>query len=113
MRVYSNHGFTMRLEAEGYQAQEGEWIPADAELDLQPSEADLAAAFPGYQDAAAALAKAAANAPIQAQMDALDGGGQARAIRGAVLAAGLPASPELARLQALDAQVAALRATLL
>ena len=56
--------------------------------------------------------QAQANAAIQAQMDHLDGGGQARQIRGAVLAAGLPASDELARLQALDAQVAALRAQL-
>jgi len=40
------------------------------------------------------------------------GGGQARAIRGTVLAANPPASDELTRLQALDAQISALRAQL-
>ena len=112
MRVYSNNGFTMRLEAEDYQAQEGEWIPADAALDTVPAEEDLQGAFPGRAALVASTEKEAANSVIQAQMDALDGGGQARAIRGAVLAGGLPASDDLTRLQALEAQVAALRATL-
>jgi hypothetical protein len=68
--------------------------------------------IPAWDAALTAQAEALANSVLQTQMDALDGCGQARAIRGAVLAANLPASDELTRLQALDAQISALRAQL-
>jgi hypothetical protein len=52
------------------------------------------------------------NATLQAQMDRLDGGGQARQIREAFLATNPPQTQGLARLQALDAELTALRAQL-
>lgn len=61
---------------------------------------------------ATATARASASpAAIIAQMDALDGGGQARAVRLGLIAM-LPAGDQLTRLQALETQVAALRAQL-
>jgi hypothetical protein len=84
-----------------YEAQAGETLCVDQD---DPA---LVAALHAQANAPAVI-----NSRLQAQMDALDGGGQARQIRGAVLSAGLPDSDELARLQALDAQVTALRAQL-
>ena len=107
MYCYCNNGLSMRAVDPGYEPQEGEVL-----FEAIPTPEELSGAFPGYAGATVALATANVNAAILAQMDALDGGGQARAIRGAVLAAGLPASADLTRLQALEAQVAALRATL-
>lgn len=94
---------SMRAIDPEYEAQSGETV-----LDHYPPEPGE---MPAYDAALAAQATAQANGTLQAQMDALDGGGQARAVRVALLAI-LPVGDEQARLQALETQVATLRAQL-
>jgi hypothetical protein len=93
----------MRAVDPGYEVQAGEFL-----LDHYPPEPGE---MPAYDAALAAQATAQANATLQTQMDALDGGGQARAVRVALLAI-LPVGDEQARLQVLETQIAALRAQL-
>jgi len=74
----------------------------------QPSA--LAAAFPGYTAAIQIKSLTEQIAVLQAQIDALDGGAQARSVRAGLLAI-LPAgNADLARLQALEASIVPLRA---
>lgn len=94
---------SVRAVDPGYEVQAGEFL-----LDHYPPEPGE---VPSYDAVMAALATAQANGTLQAQMDALDGGGQARAVRVALLAI-LPVGDEQARLQALETQVATLRAQL-
>ena len=101
MYCYGPNMPSMRAVDPGYEVQAGEalldhWPPAPGEI-------------PAYDAAMAVQATAQANTVIQAKMDALDGGGQARAVRSALLAI-LPAGDEQARLQAMETQLAALRA---
>jgi hypothetical protein len=105
MYCYKNNGNIESVE-DGYEPQDGEVLS----LDLLSAE-DLATASPACADAQAAMARGEANAVIQRQMDSLDGGGQARAVRLALLAI-TPAGDEHDRLQAVEDKVAALRAQL-
>jgi len=111
LRAYSNNGVNFRTISQASDAQTGE-VVLNWEPDLQVTEAQLEAAFPGRAAALAAQAKATANAALQAQMDALDGGGQARSVRAMLLAIGGGDATSLAKLQALEAQIAPLRAQL-
>jgi hypothetical protein len=86
-----------------YEAQTGETV-----LDHYPPEVGE---IPAYDAAMTAQTTARGNATIQAQMDALDGGGQARAVRLGLLAI-MPAGDGQVRLQGLETQIAALRAQL-
>jgi hypothetical protein len=106
MFLYHNNGLSFRAVEDDFQPQDGEVLFPD-----HATPEELAATFPGYAAAVAAQTTAQTNAAVQAQMDQLDGGGQARAVRSALLAI-LPAGDEQARLQALETQVATLRAQL-
>lgn len=83
--------------------------PGDRILDHYPPDPGE---VPSWDAAQAAMVVTQTNANIQAQMDRLDGGGQARQVRESLLAANLPSSDGLTRLQALETQITALRATL-
>lgn len=104
MYCYSNNGLSMRAVAADHTPEAGEVLFAD-----EAGEAALAAAFPGYAAARAAQETAETNAPLLAQLDALD----AKSVRPlrAVLA-GTATDEDRAKLAAIEAQAAALRGRL-
>lgn len=106
MFAYTNNGLDFRaVELEGTPALGEIWFPS-----APATPEDLTKAFPGYTAAVEIHTLTAQIADIQGQIDALDGGAQARCVRLGLLAV-LPAgNEELTRLQALEAQIVPLRA---
>lgn len=106
MFAYYNNGLSFNFAGTWNATQPGQVLFPEAPA----APADLAAAFPGYTSAAEVQALTAQIASLQTQIDALDGGTQARSVRAGLLAV-LPAgNADLARLQALETSIVPLRA---
>ena len=106
MFVFSSNGLAWRVVDSDYEPGTGEVVFPRTVV----APADLLAAFPGYTAAVEIQSLTEQIAAFQAQIDALDGGAQARCVRLGLLAV-LPAgNEELVRLQALEATIVPLRA---
>lgn len=113
MICFFNNGLSFKSVDSTYTAQTGEVI-FNVQDASQVTTAQLTAAFSGYTSAVAAQTKASANALIQAKIDALETTGH-RAMRSiliAQLASTTPSTADVAKIQSIDSQITALRATL-
>lgn len=102
MYAYNNNGFSFRAVENTYTAQTGEVLFSD-----YATEAQLKAAFPGYAATQLEKLKAQNNAPILTQITALEQK-QLRPLREYALGD----TTALPRIQAIDSEIAVLRAQL-
>lgn len=113
--AYSNHGTSCSAVPANYVPQPDPTATDGVEAIFpdQAAEAELQTAFPQRAALLQTQATAAANAALIAQMGALDGGGQARHVREQLLAT-VPTTATTGwnLLKSLEAQIAALRASL-